>query len=111
MARRTRSGRLCLRQLDASTAASGPHDFAVRDPSSPRGFAGLCTSGETLVKTEAAPFVCAPQIAHEVQPALRLPMRARRCRVHRIPSRVRDDRDTPLMWDETARLIEVIWVK
>src|ERR1700743_3708631 len=30
-------------------------------------------------------------------------------RVHRISSRVRDDRDTPLMWDETARFIEVIW--
>src|SRR3954452_12861116 len=25
-------------------------------------------------------------------------------RVHRIPPRVRDDRDTPLHWDETARL-------
>jgi hypothetical protein len=24
-------------------------------------------------------------------------------RVHRIPPRVRDDRDTPLKWDETAR--------
>jgi hypothetical protein len=30
--------------------------------------------------------------------------------VHRIPSRVRDDRDTPLEWDETAVDIEVIWV-
>jgi hypothetical protein len=29
--------------------------------------------------------------------------RARRCRVHRIPSRVRDDRDTPLVWDGMAR--------
>jgi hypothetical protein len=38
---------------------------------------------------------CTPLIAHEVQPALRLPLRARRCRVHRIPPRVRDDRDTP----------------
>jgi hypothetical protein len=27
---------------------------------------------------------------------------ARRCRVHRISSRVSDDRDTPLMWNETA---------
>ncbi len=36
-------------------------------------------------------------------------LRARRCRVHRIPSRVRDDRDTPLMWDETAADIEAIW--
>jgi hypothetical protein len=31
--------------------------------------------------------------------------------VHCIPSRVRDDRDTPLEWDETAEVLEVIWVK
>jgi len=31
--------------------------------------------------------------------------------VHRIPSRVRDDRDTPLEWDETAIVLEVIWVR
>jgi hypothetical protein len=31
-------------------------------------------------------------------------------RVHRISSRVRDDRDTPLMWDETAVDMPVIWV-
>jgi hypothetical protein len=31
--------------------------------------------------------------------------------VHRIPPRVRDDRDTPLEWDETAVDIEVIWVR
>ena len=42
----------------------GPHGFAVRDPSSPRGFARLCTPAEALVKTEAASFVCAPLIAH-----------------------------------------------
>src|SRR3982074_2662900 len=30
--------------------------------------------------------------------------------VHPISSRVRDDRDTPLVWDETAAVIEVIWV-
>jgi hypothetical protein len=24
---------------------------------------------------------------------------------------VRDDRDTPLEWDETVRVLEVIWVK
>ena len=32
-------------------------------------------------------------------------------RVHRIPSRARDDRDTPLEWDETVVNIKVIWVK
>jgi hypothetical protein len=31
-------------------------------------------------------------------------------RVHRIPPRVRDDRDTPLEWDETGRVVKVIWV-
>ena len=30
--------------------------------------------------------------------------------VHRIPPRVRDDRETPLMWDETARIMDLIWV-
>src|SRR5229473_3860977 len=39
----------------------------------------------------------APQIAHEVHLALRLPLRAWRSRVHRIPPRVRDDRDPPLL--------------
>jgi hypothetical protein len=32
-------------------------------------------------------------------------------RVHRIPSRVRDDRDTPLHGDGTAAVIEVICVR
>jgi hypothetical protein len=36
------------------------------------------------------------------------PSHARRCRVHRIPPRVRDDRDTPLEWDETGMDIQVI---
>jgi hypothetical protein len=31
-------------------------------------------------------------------------------RVHRIPPRVRDDREPPLRWDETAVISEVIWV-
>jgi hypothetical protein len=31
--------------------------------------------------------------------------------VHRIPPRVRDDRDTPLEWDETAALMDLIWGK
>jgi leucyl-tRNA synthetase len=32
-------------------------------------------------------------------------------RVHRIPSRVRDDREAPLEWDETVIDIRVIWVR
>src|SRR3954471_9226205 len=68
-------GPTCLRQLDTS---NGCQDH-------------------TALPSAATSFVSAPQIAHKVQLALRLPMRARRCRVHRIPPRVRDDRDTPLL--------------
>ena len=31
--------------------------------------------------------------------------------VHRIPPRVRDDREPPLEWSETARVMGLIWVK
>jgi hypothetical protein len=30
--------------------------------------------------------------------------------VHRIPPRVRDDREPPLQWDETAEHMQLIWV-
>jgi hypothetical protein len=33
----------------------------------------------------------------------------RAARVHRIPPHVRDDRETPLMWDGTGAGIEMIW--
>jgi hypothetical protein len=33
------------------------------------------------------------------------------CRVHRIPPRVRDDREPPLQWGETATDMQVIWVR
>jgi hypothetical protein len=37
-------------------------------------------------------------------------VRYRHLRVHRIPPRVRDDREPPLMWDRTAGNKPVIWV-
>jgi hypothetical protein len=37
-------------------------------------------------------------------------VRYRHLHVHRIPPRVRDDREPPLMWDETVLISEVIWV-
>jgi hypothetical protein len=45
---------------------------------------------------------CTPHTAHEVHLALRLPLRALRFHVHRIPPRVRDDARSPLWWDETV---------
>src|SRR3989440_510914 len=60
----------------------------------------------TALPSAAASFVSAPQIAHKVQLALRSPMRAQRCRVHRIPPRVRDDRDPPLVSRNFGRMCE-----
>ena len=77
-------------RLDAGVEASGPHDFAVR---------------------EQASVVSTPLIAHRPEPALRSRRALMRCRVHRIPPRVRDDRDAPLLGDETARDIDLIWVR
>jgi hypothetical protein len=36
-------------------------------------------------------------------------LRAKRCRVHRTPPRVRDDHDTPLLWGGMRKVLDVIW--
>ena len=46
--------------------------------------------------------------SRETRPAI--PSRAQRCRVHRIPPRVRDDRASAPLWDGTAKDINLIWV-
>src|ERR1700738_1851419 len=48
---------------------------------------------------------------HTTSPSASAPFVNPRCPrpPHPVPY-VRDDRDTPLMWDGTARLLEVIWV-
>jgi hypothetical protein len=82
-------GRHASRELDASVGAPGPHDFAVR---SHRLSSACRMTAHRFLRTRPA-----------------IPSHAQRCCVHRIPPRVRDDREPPLMWDETAAGIEVIW--
>jgi hypothetical protein len=48
---------------------------------------------------------------HTTSPSALVPFVSNTISVHRIPPRVRDDRDTPLEWDETARVVNVIWVR
>src|ERR1700730_4519325 len=48
---------------------------------------------------------------HTTSPSASHAVRYRRIRVHRIPPRVRDDREPPLEWDGTAGDIKVIWVE
>jgi hypothetical protein len=69
---------------------SEPHGFAVRS---------------------SADHLARQLTAHEVHLALRLPWRAWRPCVHRIPPRVRDDARSAPLWDGTVMDIEVIWVR
>jgi hypothetical protein len=46
---------------------------------------------------------------HTTSPSAGQRIRQSAAHVHRIPPRVRDDREPPLRWDETAGNIEVIW--
>jgi len=46
---------------------------------------------------------------HTTSPCASRAVRQQHVSVHRIPPRVRDDRDTPLEWDETAALMDLIW--
>src|ERR1700716_3165732 len=39
------------------------------------------------------------------------PPRARRCRFHRTPPRVRDDHDTHLLWGGMRKVLDLIWGK
>src|ERR1700722_6904678 len=65
-------------------------------------------SRRSLGEGEKAPFVNAVLTAHG-KPRPALTSRARHCHVHRIPFRVRDDRDTPLC-GTGRRGYKVIWV-
>jgi len=88
--------------------ASGPHGFAVRDPSSPRGFAGPGTLPTKFWRRRKQRLSsCALLFAHG-RPPFEQASRARRSRVHRIPPRVRDDRDPPLWGMRWRELIAVI---
>jgi len=76
-------------RLDASIGAPGPHDFAVRDRPRQKSCRTSCrpaSSGKDGLQRRSS---ARRPIAHgKTRPAI--PLRARRCRVHRIPPRVRD---------------------
>jgi len=69
-------------RLDTSAEVPGPHDFTVRLQRRSSSRAGN-------------------RSRRAIRPAI--PSHAQRCRVHRTPSRVRDDRDTPLLVGRDGR--------
>jgi hypothetical protein len=86
----------------------------LSDPVGPTCLRKLDTSNGCQDHTTSPSAACAVRQhavdrSRETRPAIT--SRAQRCRVHRIPPRVRDDRDTPLMWGGTAGDIDLIWVK
>ena len=101
-------GPACLRGLGAS---NGRQDHTVLPYATPRFARRLrrawYPSGEILAKAEnSAVRLARRPLAHGNRPANK-PAR-RRCRVHHVPSRVRDDRDPPLLGDEMAPTGELI---
>ena len=85
------------------TARLGQQNSANLTPASGR-------QDHTILPSAATSLVSVLLIAHRflrTHPAI--PSRAKRCRVHRIPSRVRDDRDTPLWWGGMRKILDVIW--
>jgi hypothetical protein len=48
---------------------------------------------------------------HTASPSASAPFVIGAISVHRIPPRVRDDREPPPLWDETVKHMQVIWVK
>jgi hypothetical protein len=47
---------------------------------------------------------------HTTSPSASRAVRQKRLSVHRIPLHVRDDRETPLVWDGIRGIKELIWV-
>ena len=98
----------CLRGLGASNGRQDHTVLPYADPSSPRGFAGPVTLPTKFWRRrKQRRSSCALLFAHG-RPPFEQASRARRSRVHRIPHRVRDDRDPPLWGMRWRELIAVI---
>jgi hypothetical protein len=67
---------------------------------SPRRPGFLATVAGGIASTDLTP--ASGRQDHTTSPSASVPFVNGTISVHRIPSRVRDDRDTPLEWDETG---------
>src|SRR5882762_5236920 len=85
---RARLGRLCLRELDASVGASGPHDFAVRSNISRPRAVDRSQIFRFALRSHRAQNAAASTASH---PAFR------------------DDHDTPLFRGGMRKVLDVIW--
>jgi hypothetical protein len=94
-------------RLDASIGAPGPHDFAVRDRLRQRSRRTSYHPPSFVEDGLQRRSSARRPIAHgKTRPAI--PLRARRCRVHRIPPRVRDDSRSAPQVGETRGVTSLI---
>ena len=117
-ARRTRS-------LVCAWGSEYAHEYSQRvrrdHPASPRnglrlmaysprrsGFLASVAPEKRLLLTNLTP--ASRRQDHTSSPSASMPFVIGTSSVHRIPPRVRDDREPPLRWDGTAGISEVIWV-
>jgi hypothetical protein len=75
---------------------------------SPRSSGSLVSVARGIASADLAP--ASRRQDHTTSPSASGALVRSTIRVHRIPPRARDDRETPLKWDGTAANIEVIWV-
>jgi hypothetical protein len=94
-------GPTSLRELDTSNGCQN-------DTSSPSAALRL---SQRLRRAQRRSSACHSSAHGPCRPALPSPDIARRCRVHRIPPRARDDARSPLWWDETVMDMHLIWVR
>jgi hypothetical protein len=102
---------LASAKLDASVGASGPHDFAVRSARlRQRLRRAQLPVRRSFSEGGSAPFVDSPSHrSRETRPAIS--SRARRCCVHRIPLPTFVTIAIRSKGNETAGVLEVIWVR
>src|SRR5258706_15747263 len=68
------------------------------------------TPSPALLIADLTPTIGASE-PHDLAVRRQAALVPRAANVHRIPPRVRDDREPPLLWDGTGRISELIWVE
>jgi hypothetical protein len=96
-----------LRRLSISNGCQD-HTTSPYAATSPNASTGHVLPAEVLAKALKRRSSARRLFAHRPRSALRFQLRARRCRVHRIPPRVRDDREPPLFRVRRTELVEMI---
>src|ERR1700691_4022221 len=117
-------GAQCTRSLACESSVQNAHEYSQRShrkspgiparnglrliPRSPRRSGFLASVACGVFSANLTP--ASRRQDHTSSPSASAPFVIGTASVHRMPPRVRDDREQRLMWDRTAIIFEVIWV-